>query len=143
MNIEIPVSDQEKSILQLIIDGYHDVNLKRNDNVSLLSHMKMEYSPEIEKQLYKQYFEKDVDVLQAKYMLSDSDSDDSSKPNKKPNKKQKKDPPLKTRDLIRIQSMDAKLDQDRAHIFEFLVLEFCREILKLSLIHISEPTRQP
>jgi hypothetical protein len=130
MNIEIPVSDQEKSILQLIIDGYHDVNLRRNDNVSLLSHMKMEYSPEIEKQLYKQYFEKDVDALVSKHMPNDSDSDDSSKPSKKPNKKQKKDPPMKTRDLIRIQSMDAKLDQDRAHIFEFLVLEFCREILK-------------
>lgn len=129
MNIEIPVLDQEKSILQLIIDGYHDVNLKRNDNVSLLSHMKMEYSPEIEKQLYKQYFEKDVDVLVSKHMPNDADSDESSKPNKKPNK-QKKDPPLKTRDLIRIQSMDAKLDQDRAHIYEFLVLEFCREILK-------------
>lgn len=91
MNIEIPVSDQEKSILQLIIDGYHDVNLRRNDNVSLLSHMKMEYSPEIEKQLYKQYFEKDVDALVSKHMPNDSDSDDSSKPNKK-QKKQKKSP---------------------------------------------------
>ena len=125
MNIEIPVSDQEKSILQLIIDGYHDVNLRRNDNVSLLSHMKMEYSPEIEKQLYKQYFEKDVEALRSKYMPQDTEESD-----KKTNKKQKKDPPLKTRDLIRIQSMDAKLDQDRAHIYEFLVLEFCREILK-------------
>jgi hypothetical protein len=125
MNIEIPVSDQEKSILQLIIDGYHDVNLRRNDNVSLLSHMKMEYSPEIEKQLYKQYFEKDVDALVSKHMPNDAEESD-----KKTNKKQKKDPPLKTRDLIRIQSMDAKLDQDRAHIFEFLVLEFCKEILK-------------
>jgi len=37
---------------------------------------------------------------------------------------------MKTRDLIRIKSMDAKVDQDRAHIYEFLVLEFCKEILK-------------
>jgi hypothetical protein len=130
MNIEIPVSDQEKSILQLIIDGYHDVNLRRNDNVSLLSHMKMEYSPEIDKQLYKQYFEKDVETLKTKYMSNDSDSDDTTPSKNKKQKKEKKDPPLKTRDLIRIQSMDAKLDQDRAHIYEFLVLEFCKEILK-------------
>jgi len=91
----------------------------------------MEYSPEIEKQLYKQYFEKDVDTLIAKQMSNDSDSDDPVNPSKnKKQKKEKKDPPLKTRDLIRIQSMDAKLDQDRAHIYEFLVLEFCKEILK-------------
>ena len=58
-NAEIPVSDSEKQILQLIVDGYANVNLRRNNTKSILTSMKMEYSENMEMQLYKQYFEED------------------------------------------------------------------------------------
>ena len=60
MNIEILVSDQEKQVLCLIQDGYHNLNIKRNENSSMLSLMKIEYTPEIETHLYLKYFEKEI-----------------------------------------------------------------------------------
>ena len=123
MNIETPVSEGEKSILQLIVDGASDINLKRNDTNSLFTYMKIEYSEDLELQLYKQYFEKSVnDMLQRFY--PDFFTDDSVK------KKEKKAAPLKTRDLIRIQSMDAKILEKRDHIFEFVLVDLCKSLFE-------------
>lgn len=120
-SIEIPVNESEKKILQLIVEGYHDVNIRKNDTHSLLSYMKIEYTPEIEQQLYKQYFEKDVDAMISKYdcLFNNVALGEKSK--------QKK---CKTKDLIRIRSMDEKIDNKKQEIFEFLVITFCKEILK-------------
>lgn len=120
ITIEVPVSDSEKSILSLIVEGYHNVNVRKNNTNSLLSYMKLEYSAEIEHQLFKQYFEKEVDAMVAKYC-----------PNLYNSKTEKtKQKPIKTRDLIRIRSLDEKIDNKKQEIFEFLIIDFCKEILK-------------
>ena len=56
-NIEIPVMPEEKKILELILNGYHDVNIRHNETLSLFSFIKIEKTPEIEYLLYKKYFE--------------------------------------------------------------------------------------
>ena len=126
--IEIPVSEDEKRILHLIIDGYSDVNVRRNSTLSLLAHMKLESSPEFHAYLYKQYFEKDVQDMNTAYgdVLTvptgpGTDPSDLSK---------SKTPALKTRDLIRLQSMDAKLSVLRDDIFEFVLLRYCQNTLQ-------------
>ena len=55
---EIPVADDEKFILKMIIDGYHNINIRTNKNQSLFQRMKIEYTPENETFLYKKYFHK-------------------------------------------------------------------------------------
>lgn len=122
-NIEVPVSESEKKILDIIVDGYLDVNLRQNDTLSLLAYMKIEHTQAIEQELYKKYFESKIDVLKKKYMKSETIKTSA-------NKKQKKSIPLKSKDLIRIKSMDGKIDQQRSRIFEFTLLDFCEEILK-------------
>ena len=122
-NIEVPVSESEKKILEIILKGYHDVNIRINETSSLLSHIKIENNPSIELELYKKYFEPKIESLKKKYMTIDKTTVNAEK-------KPKKIPPLKTRDLIRVQSFDGKIDQHRGNIFEFVVLEFCEEILK-------------
>ena len=121
-NIEVPVSEMEQKILGLIVDGYHDVNLRKNDTTSLLAYMKIEHTVAIEQELYKKYFEPRIDGLKKKYM----------KPEiiKASAEKKKKSIPLKGKDLIRINSLDGKIDQQRSRIFEFTLIEFCEEILK-------------
>jgi hypothetical protein len=126
VNIETPVSDSEKSILQLIVDGYHNVNIRKNDTPSLFTYMKMEYTKEIELQLFKQYFEKDIDAMISKYAPDFREKGESGKKDKK----EKKEKPLKTKDLIRIQSMDGKVDQQRGNIFEYILIDFCKAILE-------------
>ena len=43
-SIEAPLPDTEKRILRLIMDGYYDLQIQQNDNPSLLSFMKIEYT---------------------------------------------------------------------------------------------------
>ena len=57
MNVEIPVSDNEKVILKLINDGCEDVNIRINKNLSLFQMMKIEFSEENESHLFKEYFD--------------------------------------------------------------------------------------
>ena len=62
-SIETPVSDDEKKILVLIQDGYKNINIKYNEQLSLLSTMKMEYNIENEKFLFTKYFEKEIKTI--------------------------------------------------------------------------------
>ena len=64
-NIEIPLPQGEKNILQLIIDGYHDIHLKRNNSLSLLGLMKIDSTISgIHYYLYNENF----DTIIKKYM---------------------------------------------------------------------------
>jgi hypothetical protein len=126
MNVEIPVADSEKEILSLIIAGYHDVNLRTNSTKSMLSLMKMDAAISgIHEHLYEQYFKADVNAMETKYasiIHADEQSD--------PKQKKKKPIALKKGELIRIRSMDEKLDTQKAKVFEYTLLNFCKEILK-------------
>ena len=44
--IEVPISDSEKQIVLMIIDGYKNVNIRFNESKSLFSHIKMEKTVE-------------------------------------------------------------------------------------------------
>jgi hypothetical protein len=56
-SIEVPVSDSEKTILQLIISGTENVNVKYNSAISLLSFLKVENNAEMEEYLFVKYFD--------------------------------------------------------------------------------------
>ncbi len=55
-SIEVPVSQSELDVLNLITSGYHNVNIKINHTNSLASFLKIEYSEKMEDYLYNKYF---------------------------------------------------------------------------------------
>ena len=59
--IEIPVSEEEKEILKLIKNGFGDVNIKYNNNQSLLSYMRIDESLIMYEYLFKEYFQSIID----------------------------------------------------------------------------------
>ena len=66
-SIEIPVSIQETEILNLITNGYSDVNVKINKTDSLFTFLKIEFSSEIEEFLYNKYFAEKVKNIVKKH----------------------------------------------------------------------------
>ena len=64
---EIPISSEEKEILKLIIDGYKDVNILYNKNLSIINYLKLEPTDSIMNHLYKEYFDPIVKKLMNKY----------------------------------------------------------------------------
>ena len=65
-SIEIPVSQSEIEILELIIKGYHDVTIKINNNNSLFTFLKIEFSDKMEDYIYNRYLRKRGDCIEIK-----------------------------------------------------------------------------
>ncbi len=119
-NTEVPVSVDEMRVLQLIRDGFHDVNIKSNINQSMFQIVKIDITPENEAHLYQSYFERDVKSTIKKY----GDAIVSYVPALAQFK-----PPKKV-DTIRLQNMDATIETKRDIIFEYVLLDLARSIIK-------------
>ena len=64
-SIEVPVSQQEMDVLNLIVKGAHDVNLKLNHHNSIFTFLKIEYSIKMEDYLFSKYFKTAVDKIES------------------------------------------------------------------------------
>jgi hypothetical protein len=121
-NIELPISDSEKQIVQMIIDGYNNVNIRFNESQSLFSHIKMEKTTEIEYFLYKKYFEDDILSILKKYgkqlpiITTENAGGDLCK--------------IKSADSIRLQNLDNHIKINRGLIIEFLMIDLCKDMIK-------------
>lgn len=123
-NIEIPLPLDEKNILQLIIDGYHDVHMKRNNSLSLLGLMKID--PTISGIHYYLYNE-NFDVIVKKYMKKYESLCGNFNVNVAPKEKKVK---LKKGDLMRINLINQKQESTNQTAFEHELLKYCEQILK-------------
>ena len=77
-NMEIPVSVDELSIIKLIRDSYHNVQLKMNGNTSMIGVLKTSSSPEMHAHLYQKHFESIVSEYVKIYKLVPAFSCDNS-----------------------------------------------------------------
>ena len=59
-SIEIPIIEKEKYILNMIITGYTNINIRSNANQSIVQYLRMADSPNIDEYIYKEYFEKTI-----------------------------------------------------------------------------------
>ena len=67
---EITVPSDEKEILNLIIKGYHDVNIIYNKNSSIVNYLKLLPADNVMNHLHKEYFQPIIEKLQKKYEFS-------------------------------------------------------------------------
>ena len=63
-SIEIPVSKTEQDILHLIISGFNDVNIRINNNNSIFTFLKIEYSEKMEDYLFNKYIRKRYEKIE-------------------------------------------------------------------------------
>lgn len=168
VTMEIPVSEQEKQVLQLLLDGYHDILVRRNETPTLASVSKIETTPVMQQHLYQQYLEPIIRELSAAYfdqhgmnkkttmdgqllsktvslcqpsggvglksLLHRTNSWDSAAT-------KKTTMAIKKCDLIRMKSMDGKIDEHRQNIYEFVLLDFCRKLIASKATTTTEKTK--
>ena len=67
--IEIPVNKDELEILQLIVNGFTNVQLKVNNTNSIFTQLKIEYNEQIEEFLYANFFADKIKTLVQKYNI--------------------------------------------------------------------------
>uniref|UniRef100_A0A6C0H2M6 Uncharacterized protein n=1 Tax=viral metagenome TaxID=1070528 RepID=A0A6C0H2M6_9ZZZZ len=125
-SIEVPVSPQEKQILQMISKGYKNINIRTNDTQSMLSFIKIESTPEMEYFLYKKYFEDEIKTMIKKY-AKETPIETYSFTGHQGVAAIKS---LKTADSIRLQNLDNNIQLNKANIFEYLMMDLCKELMK-------------
>ena len=109
-SVEIPVSDEEKRVLSLIMEGYGNPDIRSNRHLSLIRTMKVEASDEMEWFLYKTYFSPAIEAL-----LPD---------NKNALKSDKKIKPPNKADQIRIHKLNDTIESQKTAIFDFVILDY-------------------
>lgn len=119
-NAEIPVSEEEMNVLKIIKNGFHDVNTTDNMNCSLFQLLKLEYSIDNEYYLYKQYFENEIQKIIQVYCENKIHFSIDIKNIKSPKKC----------DMIRIKQLDKNIDMKKNVIFEYLLIDLCKKIMK-------------
>ena len=123
-SIEIPVSSQEKKILQMINDGYNNTNIHSNINQSLYSFVKIDKNDGTELMLFQKYFEPNLRKLFEKYgkktpleNIHFPESVDKIKT-------------LKKIDKLRIQNLESNIGDNKSSIFEYILLDLMTSLLK-------------
>jgi hypothetical protein len=124
--IEVPVSPLEKQILTMIMNGYQNVNIRSNETHSLFSFTKVERTPEIEYFLYKKYFDDKFQEIIKKYGKETPLEKFTISSNFIGNELKS----LKSADTIRIQNLDNNIQVNKSTIFEYLLLDLCKDLLK-------------
>jgi len=122
-SIEEPISPNEKRVLQLIRDGYTDVNKKINYTSTIISITKLEQSTEIDFYLYDKFLKPEIKIMIDKYGKNIKELE---KFQIKENTLKK----LKSIDLLRIKHVEANITENKTKMFEFLLLDFCRHVIK-------------
>jgi hypothetical protein len=127
-SIEIPVSSDEKRIIELIKDGYNNVNIVRNYTPTLLKYMKINNSEQIDNYLYVQFIQKHVNSMVKKYgiknvpgIVSNSDK-------------------MKKADIIRMSNTERQISENKENMFEFVLLDLLEKCFKCKANKIKGTT---
>lgn len=137
-SIEVPVAEAEINVLQLIIQGYNDVNIKINKTNSLFTYLKVEYNPQNEDYLYNKYFADKIKQVVEKYAVTFIKlTSDNSKPSKSPDDTASNViykinigsiVKLKSSDQIRLNRINSNIE-DTSNIYEFVLLNHLEKLL--------------
>jgi len=116
-SIEIPSSQEEKNIYKLIIKGFHNVNIKENEILSILSFLKLSNTELINNYIFMKYLQPNIQKIYKKYNIKYK-SLELSKKN------------LNKADIIRFDHMEKTLLDKRLLIFDFVLIDYIENILR-------------
>lgn len=121
--MEVPLGADDKNVLKLLINGFTNTSITQNNNLSLISFMKISNEPKFHSYLYNKYFKKQVDKINKKLAKADHSKIDIKTEDIQKIK-------LKTADKIRIENTDAQISINEEIIYEYMLLNCCKKYLK-------------
>lgn len=138
-SIEIPVSEEEKRILKLILNGFENIHSKINDNMSLFSVIKIDYTPEMESFLYQKYFQAHIKEITEKIPSSLHHQQHSTTALLHALNDSKK---MKKIDKLRLQHMEESILQKRSIIFEYTIIDLISASVSFATISPMSPINE-
>jgi hypothetical protein len=136
-SIEIPVNENERKILNVIMNGYGQVNIRDNDNESMLQMLRIVPSNEMHSYFYREYFEKEISAIHT--LLLSQKQKKNAVPSQIPDLLQEWKTAeqatlsaaknMKKADLIRVQNMASSVQTYKSSIYEYVLIDFCSNVL--------------
>ena len=117
-SIEIPLSDNDKYINNLIISGFKDVNISLNKSISLISFLKITSTEVLDDYVYCKYLQNDIANITKQYRLDYLKTIKNS------------DITIKKADAIRFNNTDKQLSQQKNNIIEFVIIRLISKLYK-------------
>jgi len=139
--IEIPVNKDELEILQLIVNGFSNVQLKVNNTNSIFTQLKIEYNDQIEEFLYANFFADKIKTLVQKYNIPFICFTSSRKKIGDEDKDREKDQDnyyinvativkLRSSDQIRLSRLNTETISSNNNIYEFVLYNNLEKMLE-------------
>jgi hypothetical protein len=133
-NMEIPVSSDELTVIKLIRDSYHNVQLKLNNHSSIIGILKITPSAEMHAYLYQKHFEQSIQDMVKTFQLvpefsCNVDTNVKQGDGVKKNGSKNKTVEIKKIDAIRIKNNESALSSQSKNIFENTILKICKLLL--------------
>ena len=138
-NIEIPVSSQEKRILEFIQKSFHDVSLAESQHQTLSSFSKLDATNyDLMYFVYTSFFgtlikslrKKNNYTFDLKFGTGNGVGSGTSLDGNQGKKSKSKPKPIKKADQIRIDNVKTSVEEHKAEIMEYVVLELIEAMLK-------------
>ena len=160
-SIEKPVSEDENKIIKVIMEGYKTLNIRFNNNQSIIQMLNIIPSNEMHMYLYKEYFATVINQIIDKLNVLIMNKNKLSKKTKSTtnnvdiqtemeiiekiktwlspyDKKMDSDiKKIKKIDLFRIKNMSDNINIKKPIIYEYLLIEFCEKII-LSIVNKTD-----
>ena len=115
---EIPISEDEKEIMRLIMTGYHDINHIYNKKKSMLNYLSLQPNINLMEHIYNAYYKEKIDKLKKKYAL---DFEDLEKI---------KFSRVNSTEKVKLDNLSNKIKECQDKIFEYILLYLSEGILK-------------
>ena len=119
-SIEISVSQDEMDVLRMIIQGYHDVNVKINKHNSIFTFLKIEYSEKIEDYVFVRFLLERVTKIEKALKTFDASYDPI---------KMDSNAKVNSADKIRLERFDENTLK-KNNIYEFILLDHIEALLR-------------
>lgn len=117
-SIEKPVSTQEKQILKLIKDGFHNVNISMNySTTSFINHLKVNHSDIMDLFIFVHYLQNDITNIIKHININYKEKKEG---------KQK----LNKTDKLRIANTDKNIKVYKETIFEFILIDILEKMVQ-------------
>jgi len=124
--IEKPVSENEKEVLTMIVEGFHEPNIKKNKTQTFISYTKIEKNSEIEYFIFKNYFEelfhKSINKYAKGSVLANLTGLQFLEGSAMKH--------MKNSDSIRIKNSENTIKNNKERIFEYLLIDLFHNLLK-------------
>ena len=118
-NIEIPVSSSEKQIINMICQGYHNINIGYNYTKSLLTYLKIVSTPPIEYYVFEKYIAPELVPILKEFNLGELSI-----------KKKRAKHSIKKADIIRFSNTDQYLSTQKSELYEFIIIDLFNKMFQ-------------